>query len=392
MKYHNYQRSHCNSLCPRLNDLNRDCSLCRVLDEADRFYDWLSLGPWRRKFWSNPWWYLWQYSGVREICALANPNWKAATEPKPSILTFWIVGVVGAMASAYVAVFGLASTRYEARLDQIENRVNGIYALSGSKAWKAALERIPSIQQMTLPEKPKLFDPLSIFNSLVIFPESGSANIHKGLDVLEDLKELIESFNRATQSFENINLRGAQLSGVNLKGARLSEARLSGAHLSKANLGRADLRGAGFLGADLREADLRQADLRRVDFRGAHLREADLLGADLRGAQLSGADLRGAHLRRADLRGASLLGADLLGARLFGALLLGADLREADLRQADLREANLSRADLRKADLHETDLRGADLSSANLSGLELRDIKWNQTTIWPDGSILPPSR
>ena len=45
MREHHYQRLYCTTLCPRLSDFYGDCSLCRVLDDADRLSFYLQLKP-----------------------------------------------------------------------------------------------------------------------------------------------------------------------------------------------------------------------------------------------------------------------------------------------------------------------------------------------------------
>ena len=75
---------------------------------------------------------------------------------------------------------------------------------------------------------------------------------------------------------------------------------------------------------------------------------------------------------------------------LEGANLACADLRSADLTGANLRDANLYCADLiganlRNADLFRANLRGTNLFRANLRGTNLKDIKYDENTVWPKG-------
>ncbi len=115
-----YQRDYCTKLCPRIKDSEKLCDLCKALDESDQFCKKFIT------FFQKFLWSLWQYSGTREICALINPNWKAATEPKPSAFIFWASGVIGVVVSAYVAAFGLASGRYENRLVCLQALILGL--------------------------------------------------------------------------------------------------------------------------------------------------------------------------------------------------------------------------------------------------------------------------
>jgi hypothetical protein len=235
---------------------------------SHRLFDW--LGPLWRQFWAKRWgflWCLWHYSGLREMCALAAPNWKAATEPKASTFLLWFIGM-------YVALFGLTSQRYESRLDQIENRANGIYAQLGASNWKKALERIPRAQAMTLPRKPELWPPWSMLCSLVLCQQEPDA---------ENVQALIETI----ETFQD--LKEVDLSEAYLFWAYLSGANLSGADLSRANLNLAHLSGADLSRANLNRANLNRADLSKAHLSGANLNRTDLSLANLDGANLSGA-------------------------------------------------------------------------------------------------------
>jgi uncharacterized protein YjbI with pentapeptide repeats len=101
---------------------------------------------------------------------------------------------------------------------------------------------------------------------------------------------------------------------------------------------------------------------------------------DLRDVILRGADLRGVNLRGADLRNADLGFSSLSGADLTGANLRSAGLHCANLSGAYLRNANLSGAYLRNAYLD-----GANLDGANLRGANLSNIKYDESTVWPEG-------
>jgi len=181
----------------------------------------------------------------------------------------------------------------------------------------------------------------------------------------------------------------------------LAEANLSGAVLNRAILSDADLRGANLRGADLSEAILSDADLRGADLVDAKLFGASLIKAKLFGADLSRAKLSGAMLWEAVLNEAKLIDAKLFRAKLNGAILIQATLSraklnesklinailfDADISGAELIDADLSGAELIDADLSGANLSGANLSKADLSGAKLKNIKWDEKTLWPERS------
>lgn len=298
-------------------------------------------------------WLLWDFSGARfvyEKIITRHPN-QTEIKPAPTFL-LWTIGI-------YIALFGIASQRYENRVDIIENRINGIYAQI-SKDIHIAFQRIDDVQNMQCPTKPEIHHPLSVIKSFL--PLHG-VRYKNGV---EQLRQLVEDWARKTESMQaridkdpggNGWLSELKSAAKAIKGQTigilahvdLGGARLEGADLSRARLKRADLSGAHLQGAKLWKAHLQGADLTGAALEGADLSEARLEGADLFGARLKGADLRAAHLTRADLSRVDFQGADLRGVRLEGA-----DLHKANFKNADLRGAYLDGAYLTEANLKET--------------------------------------
>jgi len=218
------------------------------------------------------------------------------------------------------------------------------------------------------------------------------------------------------------DLENANLSCANLCDADLGHASLNGADLRKADLRRAilsgvdlcpvDLRGADLSGADLRNVDLSRANLlgvklnevnlcgtvlKRFNFSNADFYSSDMSCADLTDANFSNANLgnsdlsntnfSNANFNEAVLRYADLNGTNLTRANLCVADLSRTDLNYATLNNATLNYADLSYADLRKADLSNADLRDTNFRGADLSNTILRNAKYNDMTIFPDGFI-----
>ncbi len=160
--------------------------------------------------------------------------------------------------------------------------------------------------------------------------------------------------------------QGAAFSGgsfrcVDAAGSAWEKAVLDEASFEDANLKEANLARASCLRTRFARADLGGADLQRLTGDGATLHAARLDGADLRQARLPNAIFDGATMRnvsagKADFSrcrfvGADLQGANFRGARLTGASLVRADLQGADLRDADLQGANLFGASRKTAKL-----------------------------------------
>jgi uncharacterized protein YjbI with pentapeptide repeats len=290
------------------------------------------------------WWIFWEFSGIHYLACKLNPK-KEENEKPPVAAGIWIIGI-------YIALFGLASQRYESAVAIIETRIGTVITCLPTVGFKQAIARIPNTQRMLCPVKPELWNPIATVASLLGLKKPYSEG-------LELLKETIEKWKYMLQE-------------VDLEKADLSNANLIEANLKRVNLFLADLRGANLRGADLGNACLRKAALDSVDLEGAELEEVDLRTATLQAATLGAADLKEA----------CLVGADLTGTHLEGARLKGADLSDACLTNANLSEADLTEADLRGAVIVESQLLTvASLFKTTLDGALLMKVREKSDTL-----------
>jgi hypothetical protein len=162
--------------------------------------------------------WLFHYSGAKYIYRKFNPPSELDTLPTGLL---WVLGI-------YVAFFGIASQRYENRVDIIENRANAIFSQLGvPSVQKNALSRIARVQTMWCPKKPEIIWPHTPFISLF-----SNYNYQYG-EMVAQLKETLEDYKNA-------------LAYVDFKNAALKDAELMGASLQHANLSGADLTGVNF--------------------------------------------------------------------------------------------------------------------------------------------------
>nr|VFK67955.1 MAG: Pentapeptide repeat-containing protein [Candidatus Kentron sp. UNK]VFK73034.1 MAG: Pentapeptide repeat-containing protein [Candidatus Kentron sp. UNK] len=294
----------------------------------------------------RPLWWFYHFSGLRhiwEMAAARRPN-EFHYEKSPT-LVLWIIGL-------YVALYGIASTRYEMALDRVENRMSALasqLSTGNDEAFKNLIARIPHVQRMETPLEPELLWPFRGHPFRAYFASCEVANEYldsrseeskekkylrkyfivqsmgcerRNPEILAWTRETIETWSRKSKK-EGIGKKEkkGKLAGVDLTGVDLSEANLEDADLSEAKL----------WDADLSEANLRNATILKAGFQNANLSKADFDGADLSGARLQKANLSGTNFSTATLS------------------------------DARLKTANLSRADLSKADLSKADLSSADL-------------------------------
>jgi len=211
----------------------------------------------------------WELSGIRciveKIKPPTNKQMSSINYKRPSTFFLWLI-------ATYAAMYGVASQRYENRIDVIENRTNAVLTqLSASSKnisfTQMLINRIPEVQNMKCPYKPHISKPISVFRSL--FSDNDDLN----QETVSLLKEVVEFFKDSLQ-------------GVNLWGANLQEAKLWKANLQKIILGNANLESA-----DLSETNLAESNLDYANLSFANLWKANFYKASIRGANLLGADL-----------------------------------------------------------------------------------------------------
>ncbi len=216
---------------------------------------------------------IYRYSGIETICNKARITEEQQPKKILPSLPLWLIGI-------YVAAYGVASQRYENKVDIIESKVNTIYPqlTSNDAITKGmAFRRIPMIQKMDCPYKPNIINPFTIYLSFL------KNSAYEGVDNL--MKETVENWKSTLVS---IDLSGANLKYADLKNAVLKNTNLKYTNFMGAVLQGADLRDAVLVGANLTDANLEGADFKNTD-----LHDADFFRANLQSANLEGANLQG---------------------------------------------------------------------------------------------------
>jgi len=187
----------------------------------------------------------WDLSGLHFIWTKISPELDPITQRRPpATILIWFLGV-------YVAFFGVASQRYENKIDIIENRSNAVYTMLSTKEYKKALSRISRIQNMPCPTRPKILSPISVFKSLFGGGEFYYEMVGLLKETIEDWKSDLDYVDLSNANLKGLDLEGANLKGANLKGTILKGVNLKGAKLDLANLENVDFKGANLEGASL---------------------------------------------------------------------------------------------------------------------------------------------
>jgi hypothetical protein len=249
-------------------------------------------------------WLFWDFSCFRFILGKITPQPKSITDSDdyvpPSTFLLWAV-------ATYVAFFGVASQRYENRVDVIENRGNAIFSQLAGGIGIKAMTRIPVVQRMLCPSKPYIHSPVSIIKSLFWKQQPYESMVILLKDTVEDWRRQLKGVDltgadlRKTELWE-AHLEEGWLEYVKLQHATLQNANLSGAHMKRADLSDTYARGAKFIGTNLTEANLVKTDFMNSILMETNFHMANLKGADLRNANLEKANLKMANFEQTNLK------------------------------------------------------------------------------------------
>ena len=315
-------------------------------------------------------WIIWDLSGLRLIWEKFRPPENSTSSRRPpSTILVWSLGLFG----IYIALFGVASQRYENRTDIMETRASAVIAQLTTYKVDRVLERIPKIQNMKCPRKPELLKPSTVFKSL--FMKEG-----RNKDICEFFIDIIET---RKDSLNNADMTGIYLKEAQLKEANLIHTKLAYANFVKANLSYAILKEAILINADLREAILRSTNfssanlasamLQNCDSTSANFNSANLEQAQFEEAQLYGAGMNDCFLSNANLKKANFGLANLNNSKLDNANLSEVNFVNADLSNTDMTKAFCNRADFSYARLNNSVLVGASMTQAKFVGTDFTD-------------------
>ena len=102
---------------------------------------------------------LFRYSGSEFIIWSLFAHRHRKTEGRPPAGFIWVFVF-------YFALFGIASLRYENRIDMAENRLADFNTQLQS-SYKSAFEFLPAMQKIQIPVTPNLVAPSSVFRSFI---------------------------------------------------------------------------------------------------------------------------------------------------------------------------------------------------------------------------------
>ncbi|MCM8535429.1 MAG: pentapeptide repeat-containing protein [Lentisphaeraceae bacterium] len=121
--------------------------------------------------------------------------------------------------------------------------------------------------------------------------------------------------------------------------------------------------------------DFRGEDFSKIDLSRANLKSANLSNGNFDEAKLSGVDFYHANLSQSSFKNSDLSKSFFYRTNLQGSQFSGAIFKETVFRDLDFSSVNISGADLS----------GASFYKVDLTGVDLRGVKYDKSTVWPEG-------
>lgn len=301
-------------------------------------------------------WLVYDFSGIRLILKKISTKIDFSKSNEPPVSFFlWVIGI-------YVGFFGIASQRYEYRVDKIENRANSIINQPESKN---ALERIPRVQQMTCPYKPEITSPISIFKSF-LYTDSYK-------EIVELLREIVED-------------RKFHLESINLSGINLAESNLKHSNMNKSILKKSILHSSVFDKGSLENVSFEQVLADNASFVECKLSNSIFINSNIQNSIFNGATIINGNYSHSyaasvQFKNCTLDNTIFNNAVLNDCIFDGASLRNVDFTNSSMKDSSLQYCNLINANFDGVDLDGVNFNNATISDAALLKYNFNNAII-----------
>ncbi len=200
----------------------------------------------------------------------------------------------------YLVLYVIAYTRYQISIVILDKRITRLFILSEGKNPKFVFERIPYLQQETVPVKPILSQPSSVWKSFD--PKYNQVNI----EIFKELRFLIAN---KKQDLKDLDLSGIILFGT---GNNKYDIDFSKSYFHNINFFRANLSLNNFQKSEFSNVDFWGAKLLGCDFALSRFtNETYLESSDFSGSNLCGVEFTNVSYNTAIFSNTNLIGVDL---------------------------------------------------------------------------------
>jgi uncharacterized protein YjbI with pentapeptide repeats len=210
----------------------------------------------------------------------------------------------------------------------------------------------------------------------------GAANWNAWRLTEPDADPDLSDANFVNQTFNGLDLRGANLHGLDARGAELTDCDLRGAYIYKAQFDNARFTRCNLSDTNVGKTSFDAAILTDVDAVAlaavtCSMRETVAHRVRLRSSRFDHVDLTGAKFDETDLRQASF-GMEIV---LRGATFAASDLTETNLEGCDAEDATFSACHLRRANLQYAQLRRSRISNCDASAAQFTEASLDETVV-----------
>lgn len=340
---------------------------------------------------------LFDLSGLKYIWYKICPPLPNSNQRPASTISVWLIY---SLISAYLGTFTFAFARYEYSIARLEVLQNNFLMQMGEDHWQEVIKDLTNIQNKPVPFEPQLFEPFSIYQSLLhdtkhipTIDQLKTAlrakkreiigfyfkNMQISPNITDELpdKNFINQRENATILFNNIKNKNADISKLNIQDYAYSNDKnnFEQSNFSNSTIVNSEMQKVNFLKSKFFSTNFSNSNLSESNFALSNFNKAILVNTNFFKSDFLSADLRFADLQQADFREANLMNADLSYTR---------NIKTAKFEGAIYNSRYLATYGLMASDsMEKACLNGAEVHACNDAGIQLFKPMILTPTIFP---------
>lgn len=293
-------------------------------------------------------WLIWELVPMHWVYKKFRPEYNNGAEPVT--IGVWLL-------ATYIAFFGIASQRYENRLDLVENRITSIQTQlnASSSTRQNALNRIARTQHLLVPHGPDIKNPIDTILSL-FGPEKEYAT---GVEILEevitDWRSILSGIDIQNIKSDNEiitiadRVRAQNVYSVNLDNLILNNRWMRDSNLIAANVNSARFKDVDFYLSYFQGADFTESTFVNCDIREIKGNETVFTDTIFDNSEFDSSDLKDSNFVNSKMRDVSFQFSNLSLSSFSGGTLVKVNFQDTDLADTGFEEAKLENCDFTNA-------------------------------------------
>ncbi|MFV0394095.1 MAG: pentapeptide repeat-containing protein [Coprobacillaceae bacterium] len=131
--------------------------------------------------------------------------------------------------------------------------------------------------------------------------------------------------------------------------------------------------------------EIRSNNFENIDLSGLNLHRAILTGKSLKNSKLIRTDFRSASMQYTDLSNCNLTNSRFTFSESEGINLQNSNMERCLANNCDFRKANFTNTNMKDIILVNSHLHGAIVLGLNIETANIKGVKFDQSTVWPEG-------